>query len=160
MNSIEKYFTGEKWQCTIGALIALLCIGLSIYYISLQKPFFKGIACVFVPLSTLLLIICVGIIIRTPKDSKRVNDYSASQPAKLKTEELPRMEKVMKSFSVVKKVEICFFVIGFLLFLVFGKSELIKGIAVGLIIQGLLLYSFDFIAEYRAKPYVEFLKKI
>lgn len=160
MDHILKYFSGEKLQCSIGIIIGLLGLALSIYFIYLNKVDLKGIAFAFIPLSILLLAICIGIVIRTPKDIKRVSTYYESAPNKMQTEELPRMKKVMKTFPVIKRVEIGFIIVGILLSLVFWRNDLIRGIGIGLIIQGIILYGFDHFAESRGKVYFEFLNAL
>lgn len=160
MDNILKYFSGEKLQCSIGIFLALTSLAISIYFIYLDKPFFKGIAYVFIPLSLLLLSICVGVVIRTPKDIKRVSTYYENDQSSIQTEEIPRMEKVMNTFSTIKKVEIAFFILGIILLLVFWNNELIKGIGTGLIVQGLMLYLFDHFAQSRGHIYFEFLNSI
>jgi hypothetical protein len=160
MDNIVRYFEGEKLQCSIGILLGLTGIVLSVYFIYLSKPVFKGIAFAFIPLSSLLLAICIGIVIRTPKDIQRVSSYYESEPTKMLTEELPRMEKVMKTFPVVKRVEISFIIVGILLLIFFGNNGIIKGVGIGLIIQGIMLYGFDHFAQSRGKIYFEFLNSL
>lgn len=72
MDQIVKYFEGEKLQCIIGAIVSIISISLSVYFLFMQKPVFKGVAYTFIPLSLFLLAICVGVILRTPKDIERV----------------------------------------------------------------------------------------
>jgi hypothetical protein len=110
------------------------------------------------PLAILLSVICIGVIIRTPKDIKRVTTFYQEAPEKLNSEELPRMEKVLNSFSLIKKIEIGIFILGLILMIIFWKNELIKGIALGLLIQGVILFLFDHFAESRALDYIDFLK--
>lgn len=160
MDNILRYFAGEKLQCSIGILLGLTGIVLSIYFIYLSKPVFKGIAFAFIPLSLFLLAICIGIVIRTPKDIQRVSSYYESEPTKMLTEELPRMEKVMKTFPIVKMVEIGFIIVGVILLLFFWNNGLIKGVGIGLIIQGMMLYGFDHFAQSRGKIYFEFLNSL
>ncbi|TND01807.1 MAG: hypothetical protein FD123_4183 [Bacteroidetes bacterium] len=160
MNNIEKYFAGEKLQCTIGIILSFISIALSVYFLALHKPLLRGISFVFIPLSVLLLIICIGVVTRTPKDIERITGFYKTEPQKIQTDELPRMEKVMKNFTLIKRIELCFFTAGLLLTIFFGKNDLIKGIAIGLMIQGAILYLFDYSAEVRGKVYFEFLKSL
>lgn len=159
-DNIEKYFEGEKLQCIVGMIISLIFLAASIYFLFLQKPVLKGMAYVFIPLSGLLLAICVGIVIRTPADIGRVTALYQTAPQKIQTDELPRMEKVMKSFTIVKRVEICFFLAGLLLGMFFWRNDLIRGIAIGLMIQGVILYLFDYSAAIRGKTYFDFLQSL
>lgn len=160
MDSIISYFNGEKFQCLIGAIGTVAGIAFSAYFLYMQKPFFKGLAFTIIPLALLLLAICVGVIIRTPNDIKRVTTYFQETPEKVKAEELPRMEKVIKSFSILKKVEIALFVIGLIMLALFWQKEMVRGIAVGLLIMSSALYTFDHIAEARGKGYIQYLNKL
>jgi len=160
MNNIEKYFTGEKLQCTIGMVVSLIIITVSIYFLFLQKPLMRGLAYSILPLSFFLLAICIGIVIRTPYDLKRVTAFYQSDTQKILAQELPRMEKVVKNFTLIKKVEIGVFIAGTLLMLFFWKNELVRGIALGLMTQAIMLYVFDSGAESRGLVYLGFLKSL
>lgn len=160
MNSIEKYFEGEKLQCTIGIIISIVCISLSVYFLLQQKPVLKGIAYSFIPLSVLLLTICIGVTVRTPKDIERVTTFYKTTSQEIQTEELPRMEKVMKNFTIIRKVEIFLFVAGLLLAVFFWKNDLVRGVAIGLMIQSAMLYLFDYSAAMRGEIYLGFLKSL
>lgn len=115
MDSILIYFNGEKTQCTVGLVFAIGFILVSAYFLWLQQPFFKGVAYVALLVSVLLGAICAGVVWRTPRDIARVSSFYQSAPEKMRTEELPRMEKVMSSFSIIKKVEIAIVLAGVLL---------------------------------------------
>ncbi|MFH4968331.1 hypothetical protein V8G61_09015 [Gaetbulibacter sp. M240] len=160
MDSIVTYFNGEKFQCTIGAIASMILIASSIFFLFQQKAFLKGMAYATIPLSILLLVICVGVILRASTDIERVTTFYRNTPQNIQVEEIPRMEKVMKSFNIIRKVEIVFFIIGLALTIIFWRNELIKGLAVGLIIMSVSIYTFDFIAESRGEAYIQFLKSL
>jgi len=160
MDSITTYFNGEKFQCTIGAIASMLFIASSIFFLFQQKLFLKGIAYSTIPISILLLVICVGVIFRTSKDIERVSTFYREKPESIQVEEIPRMEKVIKSFNIIKKVEIVIFIIGLALAIIFWRNELIRGVAVGLLIMSVSLYTFDHIAESRGVTYIQFLKSL
>lgn len=114
MNNIAAYFNGEKFQCMLGLGISLVSIVLSVFFLLSNKVILKGMAYAFLPIALLLLIICVGVIARTSKDIDRVGNFYKSNIEKIQTEELPRMLKVMRSFTVIKKVElVLFFLVSF-----------------------------------------------
>jgi hypothetical protein len=156
MEQIQSYFSGERLQCSIGIAISLISIALATYFWNSGTPLFKGIAYPFFPISILLLIICVGVVWRTPKDVARVSQYAVSEPAKLKTEELKRMEQVMQNFKTIKRVEVVLFGVGLLL-LFFGGNPLLKGIGLGLLVQASVMFLFDTFAEKRGQVYWEYL---
>jgi hypothetical protein len=118
----------------------------------------KGIAYAAIPLAVLLLIICIGVIYKNSADIERVTTFYQEAPQKNKSEEIPRMEKVMKSFGIIKNVEIVIFIIGLALAIIFWQNELMRGVGIGLIIMGASLYAFDHIAEFRGESYIQFLK--
>lgn len=160
MDSIIAYFNGEKVQCTVGAIASILFIASSIFFLFQQKVFLKGIAYSAIPLSILLLVICLGVIFRTSKDIERVSTFYQETSTNIQVEEIPRMEKVMKNFNIIKKVEMAIFIIGLALIIIFWPNELRRGVAVGLLIMGVLLYTFDHMAESRGVAYVQFLKSL
>lgn len=160
MDSIVQYFNGEKLQCIVGVVISLVSIALSAYFLATQTPLVKGMAYSFLPISLLLLAICVSVILRTPGDVERVTRFYQEQPAKIQTEELPRMEKVMKSFGIIKNVELGLFLIGVVSIVLFWQNPLVRGISAGLVVQCTVMYLFDHVAESRGEVYVNYLKSL
>lgn len=158
MNNIEKYFAGERIQCLVGIGISIISICLSIYLFSTEKAILKGIAYPFTIIAIILLTICIGVVWRTSKDILRVNNYSKFEPSKLKSDELPRMEKVMTNFKLIKRIEIILLVIGLVLIVVFWKNPLLNGIAIGLMVQASIMFVFDTFAEKRGHNYLKYLQ--
>jgi hypothetical protein len=160
MDNIIAYFNGEKLQCIISALLSIAFITICIFLIFQQKVFLKGIAYAGIPLALLLLIVCFGVIYKNSTDIERVTTFYKEAPQKIKAEEVPRMEQVMKSFGTIKKVEIAIFIIGLVLTVIFWQNELIRGVGIGLILMGASLYAFDHIAESRGESYILLLKTL
>jgi len=126
----------------------------------MQKPFLKGMAYAAIPLAILLLAICVGVVFRTATDIERVSAFVKETPSRIQSEEIPRMEKVMKSFNMIKKIELVVLIIGLIMAILFWRNDLVRGVAFGLIIIGASLYTFDHIAESRGESYMQFLKSL
>jgi len=159
MNPIEKYFSGERAQCLIGIFIAIDCIILALFLLLQGKTeFYKGMAWPFVVVPFFLLVICAAVVIRTPKDIARVNGFLQQQSEKIQTEEIPRMQKVMQSFRTIKIAEIVLALLGLGMFL-FASTPFWRGIGMGLILQGVLMFGFDHFAERRGKIYWEYLQR-
>ena len=160
MTSINEYFSGEKLQCSIGIAIGAISIVLALYFLlHIKTELFKGIAWPLLLISALLLTICISVVLRTPRDIERVSRFVNNAPEKIQTEEIPRMEKVMTSFKIIKAVEIVLLIAGGIMILVgFSKGyPFITGIGAGLAIQSALMFGFDYFAHERAKEYFEFL---
>ncbi|MDL5047939.1 hypothetical protein QQ054_18135 [Oscillatoria amoena NRMC-F 0135] len=108
------------------------------------------------PAFFLLLSICIGIVARTPKDVARVTGYYTTAPQKMKTDELPRIEKVMKNFVLIKNAEVAVLAAGLLLAFLFRKNKLITGLAIGIILQCIVLYIFNYVASMRGSHILRF----
>lgn len=160
MSAIEKYFSGEILQCSIGIAISLVSIGLGIYFLFwLKVPFYKGLAYPFLIIALLLTVVCTTVILRSPKDIQRITGYiNANDTNSIRTE-LLRMQKVLGSFKILKITELAIIVICIALFFIFTNNRLIKGIALGLIIQASMLFAFDYIAMERGKVYLNYLNE-
>lgn len=84
--------------------------------------------------------------------------YQQDQAAFVKAE-MPRMDTVMKNFSLYKKVEVAFVVIGLLLIFFAPAKEFWLGVGVGILLQRALMLTADVFAERRGAIYaVKILK--
>lgn len=159
MTAIEKYFNAERWYCAGGVGIGLLAIAFALYYLlKVKEPYFSGLAWSLLVLGLFFLIVCAGVFVRSPKDIARVTEYVETNSSLLQTEELPRMEKVMKSFKVIMIVEISLIVLSLALIFFAPLSPAWKGAFTGILIMAALLLCFDYLADQRGQVYWEYLK--
>ena len=158
MNSIEKYFTDDRLQLGIGIAFSIFSLVIAAFLSMSKRTVFAGMSYSIIALTLILLSVCVFLFVRTPKDLKRVSTFYETMPEKMKTEELPRMETVLKNFNWIIKTEICIIIAGVLLLVSFGKNDLLRGISIGMVAQASILLIFDTIEAERAKVYLEFLK--
>ena len=163
MSSVNEYFSGEKTQCWIGIVLGVISIGLALYFLlHLKTDLYKGVAYPFLIIPVLLIMICAGVVWRTPHDIERVTNFIQQVPEKIATEEIPRMQRVLKSFKVIKIVEAVLFVAGLAL-VAYGAtkgSDVAKGVGIGIAIQSAMMYAFDYFAHERGKAYWEFLQSL
>ena len=82
------------------------------------------------------------------------------QPSKIASDEIPRMEKVMKNFVVFRYVEICLIVLGIILMYSSLNDTFWRGIGLGLFIQASIVLSLDFFAERRGHEYLYYLTEV
>jgi hypothetical protein len=161
MNQIEKYFTAEKYESILFVMTGVIAISFAVYFlIRLRQPFFNGVA---YPLMIIALIqIAVGnsVYFRSPKDTARVNEIFQNEKARINTEEIPRMEQVMRNFEIYRWVELALLVAGAILFFSFQPMTFWKGAGLGLFIQAGFMLLLDFFAESRGKVYLEFLRSL
>lgn len=108
------------------------------------------------------LIVGTTIYLRSPEDKYSVTQMLINEQNEIKTKELPRMEKVMQNFTVYKWIEIVLILASIILLITFYSSPQTywKGLALGLLIQAIMMLSLDVLAENRGQVYIEQLQKI
>jgi hypothetical protein len=160
---IEVYFTEERIQLLFVIFLGIISVLLAgIFLFLIKYSFFKGMAIPLLLIGSLQLLAGVNVYNRSHIDKVRAQYYMMHNPQKIKTDELPRMEKVMDSFKIYKWIEIAFIICSFILLIVFYNSPQTfwKGLALGFLIQTCLLLTFDFIAEKRGHNYTTLLQEL
>ncbi|MEN9331505.1 MAG: hypothetical protein RLZZ94_595 [Bacteroidota bacterium] len=161
MNPVIKYFTGERAESYLFFVLGLLGLGLGVYLILIKETsFWKGFAIPFILVSVLEIIVGVTLIYRSPKDIVRVNNYIKHEPNKIKTLEIPRMEKVMKNFVVFRYTEIALILVGIITYFAFARLDFWRGLGLGLLLQASTVLTLDYFAERRGFAYIEHLNRI
>lgn len=160
MNPIEKYFRAEKAESLLFVIVGLLAATFAFYFYFKQKEgFYMGMSYPLLGIALIQLVVGYTVYKRSPLDETRVKSMVESHIVKIKTEEIPRMDVVMKNFVVYRWVEIALAFLGILLYFFFNQNDMIKGIGVGLSIQSLFMLLLDFFAEKRGHIYLNFLKE-
>lgn len=161
MNSIVKYFNAEKAESIVFMGFGVFTILLAVYFFFfIKESFWKGLVIPFVFFSIVQIVIGATIYMRSPKDNLRVETILKNEPYKIKSEEIPRMEKVMKNFIYYRYFEISMIFLGIILMFILSYYGFWKGFGLGLFIQCAVLLSLDFFAERRGRFYVEHLKEL
>jgi hypothetical protein len=161
MNPIIKYFNGEKSESYVFIIIGLFAFALALYFIFVLKSFFwKGVAIPFLIVALLEFIVGYTIVNRSSKDIVRVETFIKNQTQNIKTDEIPRMDKVLSNFVIYRYVEIALIVLGIVLMYSSMNDTFWRGIGLGLFIQASIVLSLDFFAERRGHIYMEYLKEI
>jgi hypothetical protein len=157
-NFVTIYFTEEKIESLFFIIVGITSILLSlIFWFIIKYSFYNGLAFPFLLIGLIQLIVGTTVYIRSPKDIIKVENIVKYEPQKIQTEELPRMEIVMKYFTIYKWIEIALILTGIVLFILFYNSPQTfwKGLGLGLLIQASLMLSLDFVAEKRGKTYIQ-----
>ena len=159
---IEKYFSGEKHESWIFMTIGLIAIILAILFLLVLKTsLYKGMA---IPLILIgIILVTVGYTVYKRSDRQRIdNVYSFDMnSSKLKEQELPRMEKVMKSFVIIKWIEIILLVTGIALYIYFIRDfrhDFWRGFGFALALMALIALCADYFAEQRGRIYTKGLQ--
>lgn len=167
INFVHKYFMEEKQAGLIFLVIGSLAMIVAIVFIFLIKSnpsFFKGVAIPLIAIGLIQGIVGYTVYSRSNQQRKDTAYQMGLEPVPfVKTSELPRMQKVLKSFTLLMIVEVVLLVVGIGLFLYFNKSTdkmFWKGLGLSLAIMALLSGVLDFLAEKRGKQYTSELTKM
>jgi uncharacterized membrane protein len=164
---VHKYFMEEKQAGLIFLVIGSLAliVGIVCFFFLKSNPiFFRGVAIPLIAVGLIQGIVGYTVYSRSDKQRKDIAYSMGLEPVPfVKTNELPRMQKVMKSFTILMIVEIVLLVVGIGLFLYFNKASdksFWKGLGLSLAIMALLSGVLDFLAEKRGKQYTSELTKM
>jgi hypothetical protein len=148
MELIKNYFNAEKAESLLFMGFGILAIILSVYFFFyLKDSFWKGLAIPLVFFSIVQIVIGITIFTRSPKDNLKVENVLKYEPQKIQTEEIPRMEKVLKNFVYYRYFEIAMILLGVILMFSLSKYGFWKGFGLGLFIQCAILLSLDFLPK-------------
>ena len=158
MNPIIKYFNGEKAESYIFILVGVIAVAMALYFVfGLKTSFWKGVAIPFVLVAILEVIVGFTIVTRSENDMIRAEKLVQNEPQKIKTEEIPRMEVVLRNFVIYRYVEIALIILGIVMMYSTPIDTLWQGIGLGLFIKASIVLGLDFFAERRGQFYLEYL---
>ena len=161
MNSVVKYFNGEKAESYLFILIGVIAFAMALYFFFVLKTsFWKGVAIPFIIVALLEFIVGYTIVTRSSKDIIRVQTYIANEPQKIQIDEIPRMEKVLSNFVIYRYVEIALIILGIVLMYSSMNDTFWRGIGLGLFIKASIVLSLDFFAERRGHNYIVYLQEL
>lgn len=154
MHFIKTYFSGEKSESLIFMIVGVLVIVFSTYaIIKWGDTFYKGFAIPAILIGLIQIIVGGTVYFRSDKHTQDLETLYSQKKTSFVNEEITRMNTVMANFSLYKKVEIAFVLIGILLILIFSSKEFWLGVGVGMLLQGTLMLTADIFAERRGTIY-------
>ena len=159
---IEKYFIAEKAESLVFIILGIAAIVLAIVlFFFVKANWHKGAAIPFLIIGIIHLAASYTVYSRSDKDRQNLVYAYDMNPSLLKTKELPRMEKVNKTFTIIKIAEVSLFLIGLAVFFYFKNDDtnaFWAGIGVALAIEAVLTLGGDMVASKRASLYTDGLK--
>lgn len=157
--NIEKYFFAEKNESILFIVIGVSAILFSVFFFFYFKNnIARGM---MIPLIVVGIIqIIVGATVYRKSDKQRIEIIYAfdMNPSLIRNQEIPRMKAVVKNFVVLRFSEIALFAAGLILCIVFRNSAtqlFWYGFGIALSIQTFVSLILDFLAEMRAKTYLQ-----
>ncbi len=161
MDFIKTYFTAEKNESLLFILMGVAAIAFSAYaLLKWSEPYYKGLAIPLILIGIIQIIVGGSVYFRTDKQTADLEKLYQISTSNFKTQETPRMDTVMKNFSLYKKIEIAFVLIGILLIVFAPSREFWLGVGVGMLLQGAVMLTLDIFAEKRGTVYIEVIRKL
>jgi hypothetical protein len=155
MDFIKAYFAAEKNESLIFILFGILTIGFSVYaLLKWGDSFYRGFAVPAILIGIIQIVVGSTVYFRTDKQINQLETLYQQDQAAFAKAETPRMDTVMKKFSLYKKIEVVFVVMGLLLIFFAPSKGFWLGIGVGMLLQGALMLTADIFAERRGKEYI------
>jgi hypothetical protein len=137
--------------------MGVLALAISMYgWHGRATPFTKGWALALMLVALIQLTVGGSIFVRSPQDIARVKQIIQQEPARLQSEEIPRMQVAMKNFTLYKYLEIALIVLGALFFFAL-HNDWWRGLGLGLMIQAAIMLRLDLIAAQRGSAYLDYL---
>lgn len=156
---VHKYFIAEKQAGMFFLVVGVVSVLLSLLFfvvIKTNPSLYKGMA---IPLLVIgLLQSVVGFTVYSRSDTQRMDvSYKIGMdPGFVRNTELPRMEKVMRNFTIYKYVEIALLIAGIVLVVLYRTNEskqFLYGVGIALAIQAAVSLGADVMAEKRGGEY-------
>ena len=161
MTHIEAYFRGEKAESLLFLAIGIAAIAFAVFaWLKWNEPFVKGMAVPLIVIGLIQMTVGGTVFARTDKQVSALNTQMAQDTRAYRDAELPRMEKVMKSFTAIKWTEIVFVLTGIGLLMLTSTDGFWKGLGLGLMLQGSVLLTLDVFAEKRGAEYITAVEQL
>ena len=158
METIATYFSAERDESMLFMAVGALALAASAYFLLvLRKPFFNGMAITLSVVAALQIIVGITIYQRSPLDTARVQQMVQSAPQQIRSEEVPRMKKVILNFKIYLGVELSLLVLSIVVLLLSLPETIIRGAAMGLAIQAVFTAVLDLAAMRRGDAYLTWL---
>lgn len=156
---IETYFHAERTEGLLFVVVGMLAIGVAVWGWR-QGVFWRGAAWPLVAVALIQMFVGASVWWRSPSDVVRVQHIVSQEPPRLASEEIPRMQTVMKSFERNRWIEIGLLVMGLLLLGLGSHDSVWRGAGAGLALQAGLILLLDFFAERRGHAYLAWLQAL
>ncbi len=154
---ITTYFTEEKIESLFFIIISIITIALALIFLFLIKySFFKGMAIPLLAFGIIELSAGAIVLTQSAKDLTRIEQIIKNEPQLIQSQELPKMEFIIKNFVIYKWIEIILIITGVVLFIMFYKSSQTfwKGFGLGLLMQASIMLSLNILAQQRLQIYI------
>jgi hypothetical protein len=160
---IYTYFKSEQIESLLLLAIGMITMTEALYFLWGHdfSLFYKGLSWPLLWIGIVEVAFGASIYFRSLVDVRKVEGYFNENSDKLKSEELPRMKKLMKNYVIYRWFEAGLAAMGvFLIIAMNSTSDYWMGIGTGLWFQGGIMLVSEFFAERRGAVYIKGLEEI
>lgn len=155
----DTYFNAERAEGLLFVLTGVVAIAVAIWAWR-QGTFWRGAAWPLIAVAVIQVYVGASVGLRSAKDSLRVQHIVAQEQVRIASEEIPRMQAVMKSFVTNRWIEIGFLIVGLLMLVLATRGGAWQGASAGLTVQVGLVLLLDLFAERRGQAYLAWLQSL
>ena len=161
MTPITIYFSAEHAESIVFIATGLIALAFAVWAMRVKRsPIWCGAAWPLALIAAIQLVVGGIIFQRSPQDLARVQQTVAHDTARIASEEIPRMQQVMKGFQTYRWVEVALLAAGLLLLFAAAVGSFWRGVGAGLAAQSGLMLLLDFFAEQRGQVYLDWLRTL
>jgi len=158
---VDGYFGAERAESLLFIVAGLLAVALAAWGVfRVRTPLWRGIALSLTVVAGIQLTVGVTIFLRSPQDAQRMTQALQRDHAHITGHEIPRMQRVMRSFRDYRHIELALIVVGGLLAWRARAGSMARGVGLGLVPQSALMLVLDLFAEARADAYLAWLQAL
>lgn len=155
---VITYFAAEKRESALFLAAGLIAIAVSLVLWRGGGPY-RAMSFPLEAVALIQLVVGGTVYLRTDKQTQDLHARLARDPGDFVRLEVPRMEKVLRSFQIYKAIEIVLLAAG-LVGIVHGSRPTVYAVSLGLALQAGLMLVFDLFAERRGKAYLEKVRQV
>ena len=161
MQQINDYFGAERLESLLFIALGIVALAIAAYaLLASQNALLRGAAWPLALVALIQLGVGGGVYLRSPKDIARVHHIVQAEGKRVRSEEIPRMEVVVRNFVLYRWIEIGLLVAAILLLAFAPAASAWRGAGIGLLVQAGLMLALDFFAERRAMVYLDWLRAL
>jgi hypothetical protein len=159
--AVITYFGGEKRESVLFLAAGLIAIGGAAVLWLGDGPY-RAMSFPLVAVALIQLVVGGTVFFRTNAQAKDLHARLARDPRDFTALEIPRMEKVMRSFRLYKAIEIALLIAGIagLVGALTSPRPTVYAVSLGLMLEAGLMLVFDVFAERRGRRYLEAVRRL
>jgi len=156
-DALARYFAAEKQGSLVFVAVGVLSL---VAAALLARTPWKGALWPPLVLGLGALVVGGGVWLRTDRQVAELQATLARSPPELRSVEVPRMERIQRTFRLIKTVEIVVLAAGLALAFLFARGSTAYAVGVGLAVEAAILLGLDLLASRRADVYVDALRRL